>query len=364
MGKYKNSLIFRDLNIEGYERVVEVKEPTTGLHAIISLHNTNLGPALGGTRAYPYSSFDEALTDVLRLSEGMTYKSAIAQTGTGGGKSVIILQPGQEKSEEMLLAFGEAVNHFEGRYICAEDVGISIVELTVVNRATKFAVGLTHAKSSGDPSRFTARGGFQGVRAVAKTLWGSTNLKDKVIAIQGLGAVGMKLAHSLFWEGAKLIVTDIDPAKRQEAVTDLGAIAVLPEEIYSVGCDIFSPCAMGGILNELTIPKLKCKGIAGVSNNQLLTENDGEELMRRGILYAPDFAINAGGLINVCAEIEERGYCPILAREKIDRLYDLLLLIFTIAKERGESTAHVARAIAEDHLKRSVAKRIKSVVFH
>jgi len=364
MAQTTSTLTFRDLEIDDYEKVVEIRNEEVGLHAIIAIHNTALGPALGGIRAYPYKTFDDALTDVLRLSKGMTYKSAVSETGTGGGKSVIITDGKGHKTDLLLYAFAEAVNAFEGNYICAEDIGMSVADLEIVAQKTRYAVGLPHPKSSGDPSPFTSRGGYRGIQAVCQKLWGTDSVKGRTIAIQGLGSVGMKLASYLFWEGAKLIVADIDKTRTEQAAKLFGAKVVSSSEILSVECDILSPCAMGGILNPQTIPSLRCEAVAGLANNQLLTDEDGVELQNRGILYAPDYVINAGGLMNVCIEIEDKGYNPVIARTHIDRIYDLLLNIFNEAEMKNRPTSQVAAEIAESNLKTMKGKRSKNVVFH
>lgn len=364
MGKLLEGLTFRELDIEDYERVVEVQDENSGLHAIIAIQNTKLGPALGGIRAYPYASFDDALNDVLRLSRGMTYKSAISQTGTGGGKSVIIFDNKLPKPEKLLKAFAEAVNYFEGTYICAEDVGMPISDLEVIGRYTRYAVGLPHPLSSGDPSRFTAFGGFRGIQAVCQKLWKTDSPSNRTVAIQGLGSVGMKLADSLFWHGAKLIVADLDSSLVEKAVKNYGAKAVSTREILTAECDILAPCALGGILNPHTIPHLRCKGVAGLANNQLLTTEDGDALHKRGILYAPDFVINSGGLLNVCVEVEKQGYSPSLARSRIEKVYDVLLDIFNFAEKRGFPTYRIADEIAEHNLKKEIGKRNKKLYFH
>ncbi len=364
MGQETSALLLREITVNGYERVVEVKEEEVGLHAIIALHDTRLGPALGGVRAYPYRNFDEALTDVLRLSKGMTYKAAVARTGTGGGKSVILTKAGTPKTEEVLLAFAEAVNQFNGHYICAEDVGMGVDDLAVVRQGTHYVVGLPHPKSSGDPSYFTAWGGYKGIQAVCQSLWGSPSVKGKTIAIQGLGAVGMKLAATLFWEGAHLVVADVDSARCAQAAKSFAAKVVSPKEILSTPCDILAPCALGGILNPMTIPQLCCKAVAGVANNQLLKEEDGRALMKRQILYAPDYVVNSGGLMNVCVELETKGYNPARPRDQIDHVYDCLLAIFETAKTTGKSTHQVADEIAEDNLTRGIGKRTQEVMFH
>ncbi|MFN0065304.1 MAG: Glu/Leu/Phe/Val dehydrogenase dimerization domain-containing protein [Chlamydiales bacterium] len=362
MNKAALSLEFHELNIEGYERVVEIREREVGLHAIVAIHDTTLGPALGGTRAYAYKSFDDALEDVLRLSEGMTYKAAIAESGTGGGKSVLIMDSHKPKSPALLEAFAEAVNYFEGTYICAEDIGMSVADLAMINKNTKYAVGLP--TSSGNPARFTAWGGFRGVQATCYKLFGSPSVSGRTFAIQGLGAVGMEIAGHLFWGGARLIVTDINQAVVDKAVRDFGAIAVSPEAIFGVECDVLVPCAMGGILNCETIPLLRCKAVAGLANNQLLTAEDGDALYKREILYAPDYVINAGGLLNVAVEIRNEGYNAIVARQSVDRIYDLIVSIFTLSAEKKVSTHRIANGIASDNIKKKIGKREQKVVFH
>ncbi len=350
--------ILRPLEINGYEEVVEVINREAHLHAIIAIHSSKLGPACGGIRAYPYASFDQALTDVLRLSKGMTYKSALAQTETGGAKSVIILDKQFPKDKEMLLAFADALNQLGGRYFAGEDVGITVKDLDVMRAITPYVVGLSFKGSSGDPSLFTARGGFRGIQAVCTKLWGSPSVKGKRIAIQGLGSVGMKLVQHLFWEGAHLYVNDINDMLMDEAVNHWGAQPVSGENIYQIECDVYSPCALGGILNEQTISRLNCKAIAGVANNQLLKEEDGDRLFKRSILYAPDFAINAGGLINISNEVKKAPYSPNWARDKVDHLYDLLLSIFDISEQKKIPTHQVAIQMADERLNKKTETKV------
>lgn len=352
------SLVLKEIPVEGYEQVVEVIDESVNLHGIVAIHSTHLGPACGGIRAYPYSSFDQALTDVLRLSKGMTYKSAVAQTGTGGAKSVLILQKSQPKTKELLMSFAEAINFFKGRYYGGEDMGITAADLAIMRQITPYVVGLVISESSGDPSTFTARGGFRGIQAVCKKIWGDPSVRGKKIAVQGLGSVGMKLIQHLFWEGAELIVTDINPLLVEEAVTHWGAKSVSPEEIYQIECDIFTPCAIGGILNAQTIPLLKCRAVAGIANNQLLKDEDGKALAERSILYAPDFVINAGGLINISSEVKHKKYDPIYSRDHVDHLYDVLISIFKWAERDGTSTHQVALEMAEHALHEPIKKVI------
>ncbi len=360
----EESLVLEEIEVSGYEKVVRVKNEQAGLKAIICIHTTGMGPALGGTRIFPYSNFDAALNDVMRLSKGMTYKSALSECGWGGGKSVIIADPKKDKTEELLLAFGQAVDQLKGDYICAEDVGCSPQDVMVISRATPYVVGLPHDKSSGNPSPFTAWGTYRGIQSVLKKIYGSESVEGKVIAIQGMGSVGMALAEFLFWNGAKLIISDIDSERCRNAARQFDAQAVSVDEILQVSCDVLAPCAMGGVINAQTIPHLHCSAIAGCANNQLLKDQDADELMARGILYAPDFVINAGGLINVTQELESSGYNPSLARNKIHRLFDQLMVIYDIAEQNGCSTHKAAMALGDYRLKYRIGKRQNPPVFH
>ncbi|MGE5196248.1 MAG: Glu/Leu/Phe/Val family dehydrogenase [Anaerolineae bacterium] len=360
----KNTLSLEEIIINGNEKVLKVVDKTARLKAFICIHNSTLGAALGGTRIYPYPSEADALIDVLRLARGMTYKSAIAETGFGGGKSVIIADPQKDKSEALLLAFGTAVHALKGTYICAEDVGSSVEDMTVICKATPYVVGLSHEKSSGDPSLFTAWGTFRGIQSALKKIYRTDSLKDRTVAIQGLGNVGAKLAEFLFWAGAKLIVSDIDMQKAVFFAKRFGTEIRLPEEILSAECDIFSPCALGGVLNSQTIVKLNCKAVAGSANNQLLEDSDADFLFKRGILYAPDFVINSGGLINVATELEPEGYQACLARNKVDRIYDQLMIIYEIAEKNQYSTNKAAMNLANYRLTYGVGKRSIPIAFH
>ncbi len=352
----------RQLDVKGYEKVVEFIDKPSGLHAIIAIHDSRLGVSLGGTRAYPYASVDEALTDVLRLSMGMTYKSAITEAGTGGAKAVIITDYRKPKSKELLHAYADAVNSFEGAFICAEDLGMTQADLDVIAERTRYIVGF--ADTSGNPSRYTAWGTYLGIQAVCQHLWKSPSVAGKTFAIQGLGSVGSLLADRLFWEGARLIVADVDEERTKQAKRDFGASVVSTDEIASVECDVFVPCALGGILSEQSIPKLRCRAVAGSTNNQLLTLEDGERLYARDILYAPDYLINAGGLLNVCQEILPEGYDPIKARMAVSRIYDQLLSIFKMAEEKGEPSYKIAEEISEYNLETGIGKRTEPVTFH
>lgn len=357
------ALRFETLPIPGYEKVLHVTEERVGLNAIIALHDLTLGSALGGIRIQPYASFDQALEDALRLAKGMTYKSAVAEVGFGGGKSVILAGP-KEKTPELLRAFGAAVESLEGAYICAEDAGCSPEDLEHVRKETQYVVGLAHAKSSGNPSPFTAWGVFRGIQSAAKKLFGSDCLEGKKIALQGLGSVGMHLAEHLFWAGAELILSDIDEAKVERLASRYGCKRASPQEILFTPCDILAPCALGAILNDQTIPRLRCKAVAGAANNQLAEGRHADALRARGILYAPDFVINAGGLLNVAAEVEPAGYHPASPRYKIHHLYDTLTAIYEIADRNQESTHAAALSLAHYRLKYGIGKRTLAPTFH
>ncbi len=367
--KSKHNFICKDLKLEliavpGYEEVWRVSAPSVGLLSIIAIHNTKLGFALGGIRIYPYATFEEALTDALRLAQGMTYKSAIAEVGTGGGKSVIIADAKSQKTPELLRAFGEAVNFLGGKYVCAEDVGCTVDDVSIIRETTRFVVGLMHKKSSGNPSPFTAWGIYRGVQAVLKKTFGSESVEGRRIAVQGLGSVGFELARLLFWGGAEIIAADIDSNKTEIAARAFNAKIAEGKNIFLAECDVFAPCAMGGILNAKTIPVLQCRAIAGAANNQLLTKGDADLLRERKILYAPDFVINAGGLLNVASELDEAGYSPQACRRSTHRIYNSLLSIFEIAEKNRISTHNAACALADYKIQYSIGRRQLPAVFH
>lgn len=356
-------LSLHPLSIPNYEKVIEVVDSDSQLHAFIAIHSTALGPSLGGIRMYPYTSKEDALKDVLALSEAMSYKSALAETGLGGGKSVIIGNPRNQKTEPLLFSFAEAINQLKGSYIAAEDMGINTSDMLTLQKKTPYIAALPTEKSSGDPSRFTAFGIFKGIEAVGEFLWKSTNLKGITVAIQGLGNVGSKLASILFWKGAHLLFSDSDFTLLEKMAKLYGAKKLFNDEIYTTPCDIFAPCAIGGILNERTIPLLKCQAVAGSANNQLVNPEAGRLLKEKGILYAPDYAINAGGIINVAFEFDKKGYNPILARDQTARIYDTLLTIFQKAKETGKSTEEIADEMAEYKLLNEIGKRKEPLSF-
>lgn len=356
-------LKIKEISTPGYQKVIEVIDAEANLHSFIAIHNCSLGPALGGVRMYPYHSTKDALNDVLLLAKSMTYKSAVAQNGLGGGKSVIICDPRKNKTEAMLLAFGEAVNTLKGQYIAAEDVGSNPEDMLIIKRKTPYVAALPLESSSGDPSRFTARGVFRGMQAVAQKLWKNPSLRGKRIAIQGLGHVGSKLAEILFWEGAELIFNDIDRNQAHHLAQLYGAKVVDGAEILRTPCDIFSPCALGGSINNSSISKFQCRAIAGCANNQLANPQLGVRLVELGILYAPDSIINAGGIINAAAEFEPGGYDPGVARDKTDLIYDRLLTLFEKAEREHKSTSQVADEMAEYNLLHGIGRRKVPIKF-
>ncbi len=338
--------IFELLEQYDYEQLVFCQDKSTGLKAIIAIHDTTLGPALGGTRFWNYESEEDAIVDVLRLARGMTYKSAAAGLNLGGGKAVIIGDPDKLKSEELFRVFGRFVEGLGGRYITAEDMNIKTQDLAYVNDETDFVVGLEG--KSGDPSPVTAFGVFRGILAAANEVYGSDDLTGKVVAVQGLGAVGYHVCKFLHDAGAKLIVTDIKKERIEQVVNEMGATAVAPDEIYSVECDIFAPCAMGAIINDFTVEQLKCKIVAGSANNQLAEDKHGDMLKEKGILYVPDFVINAGGVINVFEEL--KGYNKDRAMSRAANIYDSVKRLLAIAKRDDIPTHVAANRMAEERI--------------
>lgn len=312
--------IFEIMETKDYENVILCHDKTSGLKAIIAIHDTTLGPALGGCRMWTYDSEEDAINDALRLARGMTYKNAAAGLNLGGGKAVIIGNPRTDKSEALFRSFGRYVESLKGRYITAEDVGTNVKDMEYIRYETKYVAGLP--ETSGDPSPFTAYGVYRGMQAAAEEIFGTSDLRGKVVAIQGVGNVGYNLAKHLYEEGARLIVTDIFEDNVKRAVEEFKAEYVKPDEIYGVGCDIFAPCALGAIINDETIPQLKCKIVAGSANNQLKEERHGDILQQKGILYVPDYIINSGGVINVADELNPSGYNRERAMRKVSMIYD------------------------------------------
>ena len=339
--------LFDRLAEMGHEEVLVASDPTCGYRGIVAVHSTALGPALGGTRFWQYDSDEAAVTDALRLSRGMTYKNAVAGLDLGGGKSVIIGDNRTTNREAIFRAHGRAVESLGGRYITAEDVGTGTADMDFVHMETEHVAGLKD--KSGDPSPVTAHGVFRSVQASAKQRWGSDDLTGKIVAIQGCGNVGRYLARELHEAGAKLIVSDIDPERAQRVASETGAQVVQGDEIYSVKADIFAPCALGGIINDVTLPKFKFEVISGGANNQLLEPRHGDQLEEMGMQYAPDYVANAGGVINVFGEVA--GWDAPRALKKADEIYDTILSVFDIAKSEGIPSYKAADRLAERRLK-------------
>ena len=338
--------VFNLNDFDHHEQVVYCSDEQTGLKAIIAVHNTNLGPAAGGCRFWDYENEDDALKDVLRLSKGMTYKNAMAGLRLGGGKAVIIGNPKQLKSQALFEAFGRAVERVGGRYITAEDVNITTADMAIVNTQTDYVSGLEG--KSGNPGPFTALGTFLGIKAAVKYKLGKDDLAGIKVAVQGLGSVGYSLCQKLHAAGAELIVTDINEVALEKAKTELGATVVGLDEIYSQDVDVFSPCALGASVNDQTIDQLKAVIVAGCANNQLAEARHDLALKERGILYAPDYVINAGGIINVALEIYPEPYCADEATRLVENIYNTLMNVFVAAGEQNLPTGQVADQMARE----------------
>lgn len=343
-------MIFREMETGEFEQIVFCQDKTSGLKAIIAIHDTTLGPALGGCRIWNYDSEEEAIIDAMRLAKGMTYKNAAAGLNLGGGKTVIMADPRKDKTEALLRAYGRYVESLNGRYITAADVGSGPADLDIVYQETDFVAGISESYgSSGDPSPVTSFGVYRAMMRTAKEVFGSDSLENKTIAIQGCGSVAYTLCKYLHEEGAKLVVTDINEEAVERVVNDFGAERIGVDEIYEAQADIFSPCALGAILNDETIPKLKVKAVCGSANNQLADiKKHGQMLKDRGIVYAPDFIVNAGGVINVADELE--GYNKDRALNKASKIYDQIDLVFEIAKKENITTAEAADRLAEERI--------------
>ena len=326
----------------GHESVHHVFDQKTGLRAIIAIHSTARGPAAGGCRMWNYATSDDAFTDVLRLSEGMSYKNAMADLPLGGGKAVIWGNAKTDKTPDLFRALGRAIESLNGRYWSAEDVGVSVHDMAYAAEETKYVSGLSTGKAaSGDPSPVTAKGVFLGLKATALRAFGTDDLNGRTIAVQGVGHVGGYLCGHLAKAGAKLVITDVNPETLDQVASSTGASVVAPNEIYDVEADIFSPNALGAIINPETLPRLKVKVVAGGANNQLATPEMGDKLREAGILYAPDYVINGGGIINVAAEISGT-YDPAWVEAKVQRLVQTLGEVLDEAKSQNRSTNRVA----------------------
>jgi leucine dehydrogenase len=333
-----------ELQIPNYERVASAVDGD--YRGFVAIHSTKLGPAVGGTRFWKYENDEAAIKDLLRLARGMTYKNALASIPFGGGKSIILRPDGEFDREKTLRAHGRFVDTFDGTYITAEDVGTNPDDMAVVRQETPHVGGLRGL--SGDPSPFTARGVFRAMQAAAKHRWGSESLAGKTVALQGCGNVGYHLASNLHKAGARLIVADVDSTKVITLVNEFGATAVGTDEIYAADANIYAPCALGGTINDETMSQFKVEIIVGGANNQLLETRHGDELERRGILYAPDYAANAGGIINGCREL--LGWEPSRSLTKVDEIYETVLAIFQTAAAEGIPTYKAADRLAEKRL--------------
>lgn len=346
----KNDPVFGQLSFDAHEQIVFCNDEDTGLKAIIGIHNTVLGPALGGTRMWSYKSEWEALNDVLRLSRGMTYKSAITGLNLGGGKAVIIGDAKTQKNDALMRKFGEFVHSLSGKYITAEDVGMETRDMDIIREVTPHVTGISESKGgSGNPSPVTAYGVYMGMKAASKHTFGTDALAGKKVLVQGIGHVGETLVQHLTEEGAQVIINDINEARLEELSKKYNANVVLGNDIYGLDVDIYAPCALGATINDATIDLLKAKVIAGAANNQLADEvKHGKLLKEKGIAYAPDFLINAGGIINVYAELE--GYDKAESMRKTENIYNTTLEIFQLSEKENISTHQAAFTIAQNRI--------------
>jgi leucine dehydrogenase len=338
--------VFKTMTELDHEQLVFCHEPSVGYRGLIAIHNTALGPALGGTRYWEYQTEAEAVTDALRLARGMTYKAAVAGLGLGGGKSVILRDPKVTDREAVFRAHGRFVESLKGRYITAEDVGTSPADMDYIHLETRHVVGLQG--KSGDPSPVTAMGVYQGMKAAAGWKFGSEDLGGRTVAVQGCGHVGYYLCKYLAEEGAKLVVTDIAKDKVDQVVAEFHAKPVSPDAIYGIEADIFAPCALGAVVSDATLARFKVQVIAGGANNVLAEPRHGDELEQRGILYAPDYVINAGGLINVNSEL--MNWPADRALRKAAEIHDTMLRVFELAKSERLPTYRAADRLAERRL--------------
>ncbi len=347
---HKLDPVFGQLSFDNHEQIVFCNDKDTGLKAIIGIHNTVLGPALGGTRMWQYNNEWEALNDVLRLSRGMSFKSAITGLNLGGGKAVIIGDAKTQKTPELMKRFGEFVHSLSGRYITAEDVGMETSDMDLVREVTPYVTGISESKGgAGNPSPITAYGVFMGMKAAAKYKFGTDVLEDKSVIVQGIGHVGESLVEHLTNEGAKVIISDINEARLNEVSDKYGATIYTGNNVYAEDVDIYAPCALGATINDATINDIRAKVIAGAANNQLADENKhGQTLKDKGIVYAPDFLINAGGIINVYAELENYGKTEIM--RKTENIYNTTLEILSNAETNGITSHQAALNIAQGRI--------------
>jgi len=341
--------VFNQAEFDNHEQVVFCSDEESGLKAIIAVHNTNLGPAVGGCRMWDYANDDDAVYDVLRLAKGMTYKNAVARLPFGGGKSVIIGNAKEIKSEQLFRAFGRKLEGLGGSYYCAEDVNITCDDVALMNKETNYVLGLEG--KSGNPSPFTAYGTFLGIKAALQHQRGHQNFAGIKVAVQGLGSVAYALCKYLSEAGAELFVTDINQDAIERVVNDFNATAVGIDEIYDLDVDVYAPCALGATINDLTIPRLKATIIAGCANNQLAESRHGEVIREKGILYAPDYVINAGGIINVYYETAPEGYSKAASNKHVEVIFDTLTEIFARSEKEQKSTHLIADELAQEIIK-------------
>lgn len=341
------SLVFDHPAFDDHEQVVFCHDRATGLQAIVAIHNTNLGPALGGTRMWAYRNALAAQNDVLRLSRAMTYKNALIGNGFGGGKAVIIGDPRRDKTDAMLRAFARHVERLGGQFITGEDVGIKIRDVDVMAEHCQYMRGTSRSRV-GDPSAFTALGVFKGIEAAVKHRLGRVEFDGMRICVQGLGNVGMRLCRMLHRAGARLVVSDIQVGLVRQAESEFEAETICPEQAHAADVDIFAPCALGAVLNRRTVPELRAQIVAGSANNQLETNTDGDRLRKREILYAPDYVINAGGVLSIAQDTPE--FSPARLRRDVIAIADVLARIYKRAQDEDQATSFIADRMAEERI--------------
>jgi leucine dehydrogenase len=343
--------LLQEIEDHGAEQVALCADERTGLRAIVAIHSTALGPALGGTRFWPYGSEREALVDVLRLAHGMTYKHAVCGNELGGGKAVIIGDPRTLRTDELIRAYARFVDRLGGRYLTAEDVGTTQADMDLIRTVTPHVTGVSERLGgSGDPSPATAWGLLHAMHAVAERVWGAASLADRHVTISGVGKVGADVARHLARVGARVTVADARADVASAVAAEIGATVVDAELAHTVDCDVFSPCALGAVLNKQTIPELRCAAVCGCANNQLATDEDGERLAERGVLYAPDYVVNAGGVINIAQEAAPGGYEHERAWARITSIHDTLTRVFALADHDNVTPAVAADRLAESRL--------------
>ena len=340
--------VFERIEADGYEQVVFCHDRPSGLKAIIAIHSTSLGPSLGGTRFYPYPTEADALEDVLRLAKGMTYKAAVAGLDQGGGKAVIIGNPATDRTEALIRAYGRYVESLGGRYITAEDVGTTQDDMDLIRRETRHVTGVSpELGGSGDPSIATAYGVWWAMRAVAARLWGQKTLAGRRVAVSGVGKVGSALVRYLLEDGATVVVADVAAAAVERVVSAYGVDSVGADVIHTTECDIFSPCALGGVLDSVRIPQLRCAAVVGSANNQLADPSGAKLLQDQGIVYAPDYVVNSGGIINIAGERSPGGYHKDQAYAQVQRIFETTGRVLELAEAEGVTSAEAADRIAE-----------------